>query len=850
MINPETILIDARNWPAFKAGLISEISQAKFVGFDIETEDSQRHEGLNVFMKVKNGKKSVNTPLVFDINRTTVTGFSWYCKDSSKAYYLNLKHADVENRIPWEEARQLLDAKRRDAYWIAHNAPFEITMMKTSLKYNLGKNIICVMQMAVSAWNDDTYSKSDFYKQDLVGINRLFPAIKKEFKDFQLKDKLTAAQEDLLFKVIAKQSTTEHSYNGWVKKIAFGYGLKRLAKRFLNYEQTTFEEILGNKKHMGELTGEEVCKYGADDAWVAVELLNKIQEFIVEKSPEVMDTFLKQENPMTRIYSDVWKNGLRVDTKRIYEAREHERYKAATILRRMKKAVKALLPFPEDPHEKLLKYDKWFANNWEKYRQQVEDWANTPDSEDTFEQHYQVRSPISIPWAKEKGLKPSEGINILHYMPLRTLLYDLCRFSYIQHEGKTQSNGEAREKMRERWIKKHGEIKGDAARIFLDCVKGLSDSEQSMKLYITNYLNLTDSETNRMYPVLNSMLNSRRMALSFPNVSQLAKGSDIAYVRSFFLADQEDHVLISADWSSVELVIIGELSGDSGFREAFGQLPYKDLHTKAAAGGLGISVKELKAMEEYKNLRRDIGKGSNFNYWYSGALGTVAERMGWTSEEMWVKVDGYRSTFPEGEQWRLETISEIRRTGEVVLPDGHKRYRFEATNEWAAEMQKKFRPYGKEIMLFGELVIKKIRSRAGNQGVNSKVQGTGATLAKRSILKMEDIISQKGYNANFKFPCHDELIYSVHKDDVVDFIQDLRMVMNTHPSIIKELKLTCTVAIGNNYWEFHSQKNPYGQIELDEVQKKVPCVDSSKYGKSLNDLEIQKVVDYLMEQKG
>lgn len=870
MLEPQTVLVDIRNWDSLKESLIFEVSEAELIGLDIETEDSGRHEGLNTFMKVKDGKKSRTTPLVFDVRRTTITGFSWYCKNSNTAYYLNLNHADIENRIPWEEAKKILDAKHPSAFWVAHNSPFERTMFKMCYDYDLGEKVICTMQMAVSAWNDDTYFKKDFYSRELDGMDRLFPAIRREFKDYAPRQKLTTAQEDLLFKVIAKQSTTDHSYNGWVKKMAFGYGLKKLSKKFLGYTQTTFDEVLKGepvvdeetdkvtypnaKVHMGQLTGEEVMYYGADDAWVCLELLPKIYGYLQKNSPDVIPMFMKQENPMTQIYSNVWCEGLKVNPEAIYKARERERIKSAEILRTMKGAIRELLPFPEDPHEKLLKYDKWYAKNWEKYRQQVIEWAETPDSEDAYEQHHQVRSPISNVWAQDREEKESKGINILHYMPLRTLLFDLCRFSYIQHEGKTQSNGDARDKMHERWIKKNIEIdeeydeESDPAMTFLNSIRGLSNAEQSVKLYITNYLNLIDPETSCMYPVVNSMLNSRRMAISFPNVSQLPKGSDIAYVRGFFEPDEEDHVLVSADWSSVELVIIGDLSGDSGFKEAFGQLPYQDLHSKAAAGGLGISLEEFKKLENYKVLRSDIGKGSNFNYWYSGALGTVADKMGWTSEEMWVKVDGYRNTFPEGEAWRLGTIEEAQLTGQVTLPDRHKRYRFEATKEWSDEMRRKFGKYGREVAMFGEWVIRKVRTRAGNQAVNSKVQGTGATLAKRSILTMEKVIKIRGYDANFKFPCHDEVIYSVHKDDVVSFCRDLRKVMNHHPKIINDLELACTISVGNNYWAFDLQENPFGQIELDELQWNVPGFERDRWEQVLDEDEIQQVVDYLVSE--
>lgn len=76
-----------------------------------------------------------------------------------------------------------------------------------------------------------------------------------------------------------------------------------------------------------------------------------------------------------------------------------------------------------------------------------------------------------------------------------------------------------------------------------------------------------------MYPEVTSMLATRRMASSNPNGMQLAKRGESTYVRGFYEPDTEDEVMVSLDWSQVELVLIGEFSGDPEFSKAFGQLP-------------------------------------------------------------------------------------------------------------------------------------------------------------------------------------------------------------------------------------------------------------------------------------
>ena len=114
------MLVDASNFDAIAPQIIHEVGTADFIGLDCETEDSRRHDGLNTYCgyDLKTGKKSPGKPLVFDMRRTRMCGFSLCTETSKEPYYLNLGHADVENRLPWEKAIKLLDAKSPDSHWL------------------------------------------------------------------------------------------------------------------------------------------------------------------------------------------------------------------------------------------------------------------------------------------------------------------------------------------------------------------------------------------------------------------------------------------------------------------------------------------------------------------------------------------------------------------------------------------------------------------------------------------------------------------------------------------------------------------------------------------------------------
>ncbi|WKV22058.1 DNA polymerase [Achromobacter phage 2-1] len=828
---------------------------------------------------------------MFDVNRTTVTGFSIYPDKGERAYYINLAHADVENRVPWALAKAILVSKKPDAYWIIHNANYEWTMMAKSLGFELGDKVLCSMQLCVSAYSPDTYFRDRFYGPGLGGIEKLLPIVQRVFAGYQPGMEMSNEQEELLYKVIAKESDAEHSWNGYVNSIRIGYDLKRAVKSWFGYEMATFEQTLGKKVHMGQLTGEEVASYGVDDAYWCMRLFHAVLAYIMQTNPPVFQTYLEQEMPFVQQASKVWQHGIEMNTEAVYARRTVERSLEAQSLRDLKKAVKGLLPFPADMHDKLAKYDKWYwdetkgSGNVEKYRSQITAWAASMDHEDDYLQVKQVRSPVSAAWALEKGERESTGPNLVHYMPMRVILYDLMRGSFMLVNGKTQSDGDCRTELRRRWIKKYEEgelagfiaadaqgnpVKAPATLVLPDELRpaydrfwagmGVFDAyakmagiSQRVKLYITPYLNLIDPDTNRVYPVLSSLLASRRSACSTPNGQQLAKFGESQYVRGFFEADKDDaegeeHVLISADWSAVELVIIGEYSGDAGFFDAYGQRPHRDLHRLAVIGITGMAPEEYDVHPDKKQMRTKIGKVSNFGYWYSGALGTTAKEMGWSSDEMWEQSDKYRNTFPQGEAWRLGVIDFARDNGYVELPDHHRRDRFESTYEWMSHMRQKFDHYGVEaIKNFGEMIIKKVEPPRRQPSCELHGARLCAALAKRKIKRMDEVIKAKGYRARFFLLIHDELVYSVPRSQALAFMKDLYEVMIEGAGLINNLKLDSSLAIGKTLQPWSLDKAPNGQIELMEIQKGVPCVAEGSWGNAANDEERQAILDYILD---
>jgi len=838
MLDPNKIaktLVDRRNLNAILPKLAATLAKTQLLGFDIETHDALRHEGLNQLMKIDDdGKKSAGSKLIFDTNRTTVTGFSLYPDGTNESYYFNLAHADTENCISFDEIRHLLDTY--EGYYVIHNAPFEIVMLEKGLntKWKLphGK-VIDTLILCVTAYNSDTYTKSEFAKRQLTGLYKLIPDIMVAYGSGDIE-----RQEDLVNKFCAKESDAVHSYNGFVKEFAWGFNLKKASKHWLNYTQTTFEEVLQGRGHMGQITGAEVVNYGADDAITCVGIYHEVMAWLMQENPNAIKTFFNQENPCCWVYAQMNASGMRVDVDAIYRAQDSQRIEYAAGLRKMKTILAEALStvWTGEPSQQLLKYEKWYEKGRDRYLKLIKQFVALPDNLSDYDLvNFGVRSPVGKGWSGEEV----NCVNLSHYMPMRVILFEIFGLKAMVEARKIQSDGEARDKLRA----KADESGNKLVVELMDCYKAMSEIEGSLKLYITNYLKMLDPDTGRLYPSISSILDTRRTATSNPSPQQLTKFGSSKFVRSFFLPDDENSVILAPDFSAIELVIIGGYSNDAGFIKAYGQRPHADLHSHTGAFMSGLTIEEFNALPD-KKQRRTEAKAASFGFWYSGSLSTVGKPLGWSQEKIWEMTDIYKNGYAEAEQWRLDTIAEAKQRGYVELPDHLRRYRFEATPMWATLMQQKFEKLG--VNEFGKQCIRRIQARANNQGLNAAVQGLCATYAKRKLYRaMFKDFPRLGLRARVMTLVHDELVVSVHRDDVMKAKSYLYELMIDGEDIFENVKIDSSMAMGRNYLAFHPEKNKKGLVELMEIDKELPCIPKERWGQKATDEETGLILEHL-----
>lgn len=905
------ILVDRRNYRKIRDEIVAKHEKCSVLGFDIETHDRRCHKALYDW------RKSNKRSGAFDARRTTVTGFSTYAEGDDVAYYVNLNHADVENRLPWADAKLLLDAKPKDVPFVIHNVPFEWRMMKHTYDFDLGETID-TLQLAVSTFGPDEYPLNKLVAcLPKWEFTKLVPDIDKAFAGWDGHAELTPRQADLLGKVVGKSSSAEHSYNGLVDHAKYGYGLKALVKGFLDGEIGSFQGLLDqfDAQDMGDLTGEQTAKYGGEDSYWCVKLMNAL---LLKIRPEALEAFLRTENEMTHLYGEMAVGGARVSMPEVLKAEQVELTNQAEATEKLRNACQAEVQrqldlhadeldrpeiaealktgdealllqfgFPTEAPVKCLMKDKYW-------------YSGKPGKEDT--RPYEKYRLMAMTWAR-KDRKP---VNPVHYMVCRTILYDLFRLKPIYAKGKLQSDKDCRGTLLE--------TAEGHAKTALEAFSLLAGIDQRLKLYIVPYKALVDPDTGRVYPIYSSMLASRRMAAELPNTMQLGKRGVGQYIRGFYKPDEPTfmnpfrlkqieplrtehatwtdqecwtewlnqhpdydprHGIISIDEKQIELVLVGEASGDPEFKRAYGQIPYRDLHAvagtavvRAVCGCPDFSFEDFKALHHGENRRglafkdpqgRELdpkaayklfrstegGKGANFEFWYSNFLSTLASRWNMTSDQAAELAQAYRDQFPVASAWREGLVEQVSQTGYLDLPDGHRRTKFEATMGWAALMQNYFDGFESDaISKFGRKVIQKVQRRAVNQVINSRIQGVCAPVIKESMLKVRNEVCTQ-LDCRLMFPIHDEIVASVRFDDMWEYMNRVKKIMTTHPRYISNLVQDGSTSIGVTFQPYDKEKAPFGQIEVDEAPADWDWIPEPDI--RMNEEQFKKTVEYLKQ---
>jgi DNA polymerase-1 len=262
-----------------------------------------------------------------------------------------------------------------------------------------------------------------------------------------------------------------------------------------------------------------------------------------------------------------------------------------------------------------------------------------------------------------------------------------------------------------------------------------------------------------------------RLASTDPNLMNIPIRTEIGRrIRDAFIAE-EGHVVLSADYSQIELRLAAHICDVPQLREAFAR---------------GDDIHNMTAVELYGTANRDTrasAKTINFAILYGISRWGLAARLGVTAEEAQATIDRYFERFPGISRYIADTLSSVRETGFSTTLFGRKTH-------------------------FPRIKSKIQHERQGAEraAINAPIQGTAADIIKRAMARMGPALAAAGLrDTRMLLQVHDELVFEVPEADI-DAVTDLvREVMAgaAEPATKLSVPLGVEIGTGPNWGAAH-----------------------------------------------
>ena len=308
-----------------------------------------------------------------------------------------------------------------------------------------------------------------------------------------------------------------------------------------------------------------------------------------------------------------------------------------------------------------------------------------------------------------------------------------------------------------------------------DIVKEILEFRQLQKLkstYVDALPTLIHPNTGRVHTSYNQAVASTgRLSSTNPNLQNIPirtmRGREI---RRAFIARDETHVLLAADYSQIELRLVAEMSQDKSMLEAFAT--NQDIHQATASRVYGVPIDEVS-----KDQRRSA-KAVNFGIIYGQTAFGLSQNLGISRREAADIIDQYFLQYPGIKQYMKDTIDFAKENGYV-------------------ETLLKRRRYLRDINSANQTV----RGFAERNAINAPIQGSAADMIKVAMISIHQEIRERNLHGKMTMQVHDELVFDVPKDEVSLFREIIERHMKS--ALIMTVPVVVEIGEGANWLEAH-----------------------------------------------
>lgn len=293
-----------------------------------------------------------------------------------------------------------------------------------------------------------------------------------------------------------------------------------------------------------------------------------------------------------------------------------------------------------------------------------------------------------------------------------------------------------------------------------------------LSTYVESLPKLINSRTGLIHTSYNQAVAATgRLSSNNPNMQNIPireeKGREI---RKAFVPRGVEYILMSADYSQIELRLMAHMSGDKLLREAFQK--GEDIHTATASKIFNISPGEI------TREQRGKAKTANFGIIYGISAFGLAQRMNIPRKEAKELIDSYFNTYTRVREYMDECISEARENGYVETMLGRRRYLRDILSRNAV-----------------------VRGFAERNAINAPIQGSAADIIKIAMIRIQNILESSGKRSKMILQVHDELVFDVYRPELEELQQ----------MVIREMENACDLSVplvvdygtGKNWLEAH-----------------------------------------------
>ncbi|WP_165431502.1 DNA polymerase I [Atlantibacter hermannii] len=261
-----------------------------------------------------------------------------------------------------------------------------------------------------------------------------------------------------------------------------------------------------------------------------------------------------------------------------------------------------------------------------------------------------------------------------------------------------------------------------------------------------------------------------RLSSTDPNLQNIpVRNEEGRRIRQAFIAP-EDYVIVSADYSQIELRIMAHLSRDKGLLTAFAD--GLDIHRATAAEVFGLPL------ESVSGEQRRSAKAINFGLIYGMSAFGLSRQLNIPRKESQKYMDLYFERYPGVREYMERTRLQAKEQGYVETLDGRRLFLPDIKSSNAAR-----------------------RAGAERAAINAPMQGTAADIIKRAMIAVDAWLEKEQPRVKLIMQVHDELVFEVHKDDVAAVSEKIHELMEN--SMKLDVPLLVEVGSGENWDQAH-----------------------------------------------